>query len=367
MRTLVARHGLHGTSMAAVAAEAGRGHRHGVRPLPVEGRPRARRLPRAQARARGGRGRATRRPSRRRPSGSARCGAPPTRSSPPSPSGPASSSSSTAPRSPPAPTRRRWRDGDDPFVVEATRPDMAALARPAAARGALRPRDRTGGAPRRQRRPALAAPARRHGDRRVARDHPAVMDCPRWLLSESASIGLLPWWDGRALDIGGGPGCAPGLAQRCGPSSFCVTAQVPGDLCGDTCVGRGESVAHGQRGGTDGCPAADRVGVRWGERVGVVPAASGSRERRSTCGVAATAPMVSAGLSARSRAPRTSPQRIGADVEDAIVALRKELTDLGVDAGPAHDPVASRPSGNVRRAVAGDDLADPRAPRVRDP
>jgi transposase InsO family protein len=40
-----------------------------------------------------------------------------------------------------------------------------------------------------------------------------------------------------------------------------------------------------------------------------------------------------AGLEARSRAPRSSPQRIGVDVEEAIVALRKELAELGVDAG----------------------------------
>ena len=37
------------------------------------------------------------------------------------------------------------------------------------------------------------------------------------------------------------------------------------------------------------------------------------------------------GLEPRSRAPRTSPRRIGVDVEDAVVALRKELTELGVD------------------------------------
>jgi transposase InsO family protein/transposase-like protein len=41
------------------------------------------------------------------------------------------------------------------------------------------------------------------------------------------------------------------------------------------------------------------------------------------------------GLEPRSRAPKTSPKRISSEVEDAIVALRKELTDLGVDAGPA--------------------------------
>ena len=39
------------------------------------------------------------------------------------------------------------------------------------------------------------------------------------------------------------------------------------------------------------------------------------------------------GLEVRSRAPKTSPQRIDAEVEDAIVGLRKELADLGVDAG----------------------------------
>lgn len=41
----------------------------------------------------------------------------------------------------------------------------------------------------------------------------------------------------------------------------------------------------------------------------------------------------SAGLEPRRRAPRTVPRRTPARVEDAIVALRKELTDLGVDAG----------------------------------
>jgi transposase InsO family protein len=40
------------------------------------------------------------------------------------------------------------------------------------------------------------------------------------------------------------------------------------------------------------------------------------------------------GLEPRSRAPLTSPQRISTEVEDAIVALRKELTEKGADAGP---------------------------------
>jgi transposase InsO family protein len=41
------------------------------------------------------------------------------------------------------------------------------------------------------------------------------------------------------------------------------------------------------------------------------------------------------GLDPRSRRPKTSPTRIADRHEDAIVALRKELTDLGVDAGAA--------------------------------
>jgi transposase InsO family protein len=41
------------------------------------------------------------------------------------------------------------------------------------------------------------------------------------------------------------------------------------------------------------------------------------------------------GLEPRSRAPHDSPQRVGAAVEEAIVELRKELGELGVDDGPA--------------------------------
>ena len=41
------------------------------------------------------------------------------------------------------------------------------------------------------------------------------------------------------------------------------------------------------------------------------------------------------GLEERSRRPRSSPTRTAASVEDHIVAIRKELDDLGVDAGPA--------------------------------
>src|SRR6266545_3890144 len=41
------------------------------------------------------------------------------------------------------------------------------------------------------------------------------------------------------------------------------------------------------------------------------------------------------GLEPRSRAPRTSPGRVAPDVEEAIVALRKQLADLGVDHGPS--------------------------------
>lgn len=41
-----------------------------------------------------------------------------------------------------------------------------------------------------------------------------------------------------------------------------------------------------------------------------------------------------AGLELRSRAPKRSPNRISAAVEDVVVSLRKELTGLGVDGGP---------------------------------
>src|SRR4029450_7638718 len=40
-------------------------------------------------------------------------------------------------------------------------------------------------------------------------------------------------------------------------------------------------------------------------------------------------------LAPRPRPPRPSPRRLGADIEDAVVALRKELAELGVDHGPA--------------------------------
>lgn len=40
------------------------------------------------------------------------------------------------------------------------------------------------------------------------------------------------------------------------------------------------------------------------------------------------------GLEPRSRAPKRSPKRICVDVEDAVVAVRKELAELGVDNGP---------------------------------
>lgn len=42
-----------------------------------------------------------------------------------------------------------------------------------------------------------------------------------------------------------------------------------------------------------------------------------------------------AGLEPHSRRPHRSPTRIADQHEDTVVALRKELTDLGVDAGPA--------------------------------
>ena len=130
MRTLVARHGLHGTSMAAVAAEAGVAtgtayvHYHSKDDLVLAAYLELKRELGAAAVA------PRRRPGRARRSGSVRCGAAPTRSCAPSPSGPASSSSSTAPRSPPAPTRVRWRMATTPSSSRPTRPDMAALLAP---------------------------------------------------------------------------------------------------------------------------------------------------------------------------------------------------------------------------------------------
>jgi transposase InsO family protein len=41
------------------------------------------------------------------------------------------------------------------------------------------------------------------------------------------------------------------------------------------------------------------------------------------------------GLEPLSRAPKTSPQRISGELEEAIVELRKQLDDTGADAGPA--------------------------------
>jgi len=41
------------------------------------------------------------------------------------------------------------------------------------------------------------------------------------------------------------------------------------------------------------------------------------------------------GLTPASRAPKSNPRRIGVDVEDAIVTLRKELIELGTYGGPA--------------------------------
>src|SRR3954468_1406917 len=42
-----------------------------------------------------------------------------------------------------------------------------------------------------------------------------------------------------------------------------------------------------------------------------------------------------AGLEPRSRRPHRSPRRVSDEVEEAIVGLRKELTDAGLDAGAA--------------------------------
>ena len=68
----------------------------------------------------------------------------------------------------------------------------------------------------------------------------------------------------------------------------------------------------------------------------------------------------------RSRRPHASPRRTSQAVEDAIVALRKDLTEAGHDAGA--ETIAWHLRQRVRaRAVNGDDLADLVPPRVRHP
>jgi len=56
----------------------------------------------------------------------------------------------------------------------------------------------------------------------------------------------------------------------------------------------------------------------------------------------------------RSRRPKSVPRRIPADLEDEIVAQRKELSDLGVDAGPdtIHTHLARRRSGAAPCSVS---------------
>ena len=74
------------------------------------------------------------------------------------------------------------------------------------------------------------------------------------------------------------------------------------------------------------------------------------------------------GLRPQSKRPRTSPTRVRAGVEDEIVALRKELTDLGVDAG-AHTIHYHLQRRHRRRtpggAVGGHHLAGPHPAGLR--
>ena len=46
-------------------------------------------------------------------------------------------------------------------------------------------------------------------------------------------------------------------------------------------------------------------------------------------------------LEPQSRAPKTVANRIAVELEDEIVLLRKQLADIGLDAGP-HDRASSR-------------------------
>lgn len=58
-----------------------------------------------------------------------------------------------------------------------------------------------------------------------------------------------------------------------------------------------------------------------------------------------------AGLRPQSKRPRSSPTRVAAAIEDEIVALRKELADLGVDAGAHTIHYHLRARHRRRRAV----------------
>ena len=65
-----------------------------------------------------------------------------------------------------------------------------------------------------------------------------------------------------------------------------------------------------------------------------------------------------AGLVARSRGPRTSPTQVAAEVDERIVELRNQLSEKGLDAGPANDPLAPQPPERPG-PVGQHDLADP--------
>jgi transposase-like protein len=73
-----------------------------------------------------------------------------------------------------------------------------------------------------------------------------------------------------------------------------------------------------------------------------------------------------AGLVPRSRRPHANPNRTPQQVEDEVIALRKNLDRRGHDAGAA--TIAAHPRAPARRQPGGlDDLADPVRPRVRHP
>ncbi|MBA3252318.1 MAG: helix-turn-helix domain-containing protein [Geodermatophilaceae bacterium] len=85
-------------------------------------------------------------------------------------------------------------------------------------------------------------------------------------------------------------------------------------------------------GDADG-PGRDHSGRRGGRSKREVARDYGVSRRRVQVLVARYLAEGETAFEPRSRRPRSNPSRVGDDVEDAIVALRKQLTAAGYDAG----------------------------------